>query len=174
MRGRADKEKEYEKLFKANYSRLFYCALDWLEDTEAAKDIVSDVFGELWKQYDRLYGQPALSAYLLRSVRNRCVNYLKHQTVEQQYRQSLLAQKEETIDEDAALHEENLQRIEQVLDGFTPQTRLIFEQCYFEGRTYQEVADRLEVSVSAIHKHMNKAFNAFRREFLPKKATEER
>ena len=60
------------------------------------------------------------------------------------------------------------------MDGFTPQTRFIFEQCYFEGKTDQELASLMNISVSAVHKHMNKAFAAFRKAFLGKKEKQER
>lgn len=161
-------EREFEELFKANYSRLFYCALDWVEDAEAAKDIVSDLFEEVWGQYERLR-EKRMDAYLYRSVRNRSVNYLRHKAVEAQYRQSFFQMRETVIEEDNSVHEENLRLIGKVMDCFTPQTRFIFEQCYFEGKTYQEMAVLMNVSVSAVHKHMNKAFAAFRKAFSEKK-----
>ena len=80
MPNRAAWEREFEELFKANYSRIFYCALDLVEDTEAAKDIVSELFGDLWNQYERLRGE-RIEAYLYRAVRTRSVNYLRHKAV---------------------------------------------------------------------------------------------
>lgn len=164
MPNRAGNEREFEELFKANYPRLFYCALDWVEDTEVAKDIVSDVFGDVWHQYERLR-EERMEAYLYRAVRNRSVNYLRHKAVELQYQQLFLSMKEDVVENDIWAHEENLKRIEEVINGFTPQTRFIFEQCYFEGMSYQEMATLMHISVSAVHKHMNKAFAAFRKVF---------
>lgn len=46
--------RQFEELFKKNYSKLYYVALDWVEDEESAKDLVNDLFAELWKQYERL------------------------------------------------------------------------------------------------------------------------
>ena len=39
--------RQFEELFKANYSKLYYVALDWVEDAESAKDLVNDLFAEL-------------------------------------------------------------------------------------------------------------------------------
>lgn len=160
-------ETEFEELFKKNYSPLFYSALDWVEDVEAAKDIVSELFSEVWNQYERLR-EEKIESYLFRSVRNRSINYLKHKSVETQYQQSFLEMKEEFIDEDTTAHEENLHLIDLVMESFTPQTRFIFEQCYFEGKKYQEIAILLNISASAVHKHMNKAFATFRKVFAEK------
>lgn len=54
MSNRAIWETEFEDLFKKNYSRLFYCALDWVEDSEVAKDIVSELFSEIRSQNPQL------------------------------------------------------------------------------------------------------------------------
>jgi len=166
-------EREFEELFKANYSGLFYCAFDWVEDTEAAKDIVSELFGDVWNKYERLR-EEHIEAYLYKAVRNRCVNYLRHKIVETQYQQLFLSMKEAAVDEDTLAHEENLKLIDKVMESFTPQTRFIFEQCYFEGKTYREMAVLMNISVSAVHKHMNKAFAAFRKAFAGKKESPER
>lgn len=160
--------KEFEDLFRKYYSRLYYCALDWVEEPEAAKDVVNDLFAEMWRQYGRLRTEDA-EAYLFRSVRNRCINYLKHKRVEQEYREMYLAEKQQWIAEDHTLHEARLQKIDRTLREMNPQTRFVFEQCYFEGKKYQEVAELLEVSVSTIHKRMTQAFAAFRKALLGNK-----
>lgn len=173
MSNRVAWEREFEELFKANYSRLFYCALDWVEDVEAAKDIVSELFGEMWNHYERLR-EERVEAYLYRAVRNRSVNYLRHKAVETQYQQLSFSMREAVLEEDDSVHEAQLRLIDEVMDRFTPQTRFIFEQCYFEGKTYQEMAELMHISASAVHKHMNKAFAAFRKAFSDKKEDLER
>ena len=156
--------RQFEELFKKNYSKLYYVALDWVEDEESAKDLVNDLFAELWKQYERLKDEN-VEAYLFQSLRNRCINYLKHQRVELEYRERMLAAKQVMIDENPTVHEARLQVIEQTLERMNPQTRRVFELCFFEGKRYQEVADLTEVSVSTIHKRMTQAFAAFRTAF---------
>ena len=68
--------RQFEELFKKNYSKLYYVALDWVENEESAKDLVNDLFAELWKQYERLQDEN-VEGYLFQSLRNRCINYLK-------------------------------------------------------------------------------------------------
>ena len=163
-------KKEFEELFRTNYSRLFYCALDFVEDAETAKDLVSDLFSDAWPRYSELKNEN-IEAYLYRSIRNRSLNYLKHREVVNRYQETYLAEKEYLITDDPALHEARLKLIETTMETLTPQTRNIFEQCYFEGKKYQEMAEVLSVSVSAIHKHMNKAFATFRKAFEDHKLT---
>ena len=38
----------FEQVYRKNYLRLYRYALSWVEDEDVAKDIVSDLFGDLW------------------------------------------------------------------------------------------------------------------------------
>ena len=69
--------------------------------------------------------------------------------------------------EDAGLDEENekIERIYKVLDSLTPQTRHIMEECYFNRKKYAEVAEMLNISPSAVKKHVMKALRLLREEF---------
>ncbi len=160
-------EKEFEELFKVNYSRLFYCAYDITGNAEVSKDIVGDVFGEAWGQYVRLREEKA-DAYLYRSVRNRSIDYLRHKSIEQQYQQFFLQMELEWREENVEDLEEDIVYMRKILATFSSQTRLIFEQCYFKGLKYREVAEAMNLSEAAIHKHMVKAFAILRREFKKK------
>lgn len=155
------KEQEFEALFRKCYVRLYHYALDFLEDEEAAKDIVSELFGDLWKQYAE-WRPDNPEAYLNRALRNRCLNYLKHLSVERNALQRYMEEKTESIDPDASLHEERMKQIGMVMDELAPRTRFILEQCYAEGKKYSELAAMLDTTVGMIHKHISKALAIFR------------
>lgn len=158
----SDEEKEFEALFRKSYLRLYHYALDFVEDEEAAKDIVSELFGDLWRQYaERRPTHP--DAYLNRALRNRCLNYLRSRTAERNALQRYIEEKEGDIDPDAALHERRLQQVEKAMKELPPRTRFIVEQCYGEGKHYSELASLLDTSVGMIHKHISKALAIFRK-----------
>lgn len=157
-------ERAFEELFKSNYSRLFYCAYDIVEDAEAAKDIVSDVFSEAWSYFQRMK-EEKMEAYLYRAVRNRGIDYLRHKAIEQQYQQVFMEMEAEWAEEENGSLEEDIAFMRNVIAGFSSQTRLIFEQCYFNGLKYKEVAEAMNLSEAAVHKHMVKAFAILREKF---------
>lgn len=43
------KYKDFETLFRTNYSRLYFYAFNLVNDQECAEDIVADTFSYLWK-----------------------------------------------------------------------------------------------------------------------------
>ena len=73
---------DIERLFKAHYARMHRLAVALLHDEDLARDIVHDIFAAL------LGGEMRVAAlsdadinvaggYLLKSVRNRCLNHIR-------------------------------------------------------------------------------------------------
>ena len=99
---------------------------------------------------------------------NLCIDYIRHLQVHEQYAQFCLSMTSEETDSDFLEEEENQQRLRKVIRILTPRTRHILEECYIRKKKYQEVADELEISVSAVRKHIMKALQAMRDEFAKK------
>src|ERR1700710_2364883 len=77
--------KAFESLFKLYYTRLTLFANRYLNDIAAAEEIVSDMFVMLWENGHEINFNGNLSGYLFKAVQNRCLNYLKHQKIENLY-----------------------------------------------------------------------------------------
>ena len=68
----------YRDLFRMFYRYLVLYAMRYVQLQEPAEDIVQEVFVGIWKgnrEYNSFYG---FRAFLYESVRNGCLNYLKH------------------------------------------------------------------------------------------------
>ncbi|GGJ67445.1 hypothetical protein DWX82_15810 [Odoribacter sp. AF21-41] len=65
-----DKKRYFEQLFRENYTRLYYYALSFLNDSELARDVVSNVFEAVWVGRDRLEFSSSLVPFVYRLVRN--------------------------------------------------------------------------------------------------------
>lgn len=163
------REKEFEILFRENYSRLYYYALDWVEDEDVAKDLVSELFGDLWAQYSQ-WSPDNSKAYLNRAIRNRCLNYLKYKANEQNMLQAYIEEKKAVIDSDTSSQEELMKRVEEVMDSLSPKTRFIVEQCYIGGKKYSEFAVLMDTTSGMVHKHISKALALFRKILEVKRA----
>lgn len=84
FRRRNHKEEHFERLFAEMYPRLVRFATTLMSNTEEAKDIVSETMEQAWKEFDQLK-ENTRSAWLYATVRNGCLNRLKHLNVEQQH-----------------------------------------------------------------------------------------
>lgn len=157
---------DFEHVYKLHYTTVFYKALDWTLDEDVAKDLVEDVFVDLWHRFDTIR-QDEVVGWLNVTVKNKAINYYRHKKVEQKYVDEYLAVTSEIMDEDDNVHEERLTAIEAVINEQPPQRRFVFDQCCLQGKTYKEVAQIVGVEVTTIHKHVSKVY-AILREKLKK------
>ena len=70
-------ESEYEILFKEFYNPLVQFAFQIINDNEAAKDIVQDLFVQLWEKELKFTNELVLRTYLYRSVQHKCINHIR-------------------------------------------------------------------------------------------------
>lgn len=151
----------FEHVYKSCYTWLFHQALDQTLDEELARDMVEEVFVDLWKKFDNIRQEEA-AGLLRKLMRNRLVNYFKHQQVVRKYEDEMRFTSNETLEEDDELYEERLRQVNAVMDSQPPQRRFIFEQCCLRNKSYKEVAELIGVEVCTIHKHVSRVYAELR------------
>ena len=76
-------EKEMERLFRANYMKMYRLAKSILYDEDESRDVVSEILEEVFRSPSLLLRSETTEAYLLRSVRNRCRNRISNLAMRQ-------------------------------------------------------------------------------------------
>lgn len=132
-----------------------------LGDRERAADIAQDTFLRLLVSR-RL---PALGEgrrYLAQIARNLVIDQWRRQRIEQAYLDSFAALPEPELPslETRAMIIETLLQIDAMLDAMPAKVREAFLLSQFEGLTYPQIAERLQVSVSSVQKYMQRAITA--------------
>ena len=159
-------EQVFEEVFKSLFKPLWLYANSLLKDEAKAEDVVHQVFLRLWEKADSLQYQDSVKAYLYRSVRNECLNQLKHQKVTQTYTQyatHAVAQHTHTDGAGQQLHARELeQRIASSIARLPEQCRNIFEMSRFGNMKYHEIADALDISIKTVEAQMGKALKWMR------------
>ena len=141
-------------MFRQHYEMMYNLARCILGDDDESKDVVSDVFTYILAD-DVVLMPESEEGYLMRSVRNRCLNLIAHKGVKERVAKLLLA------DADVVLADNMDERLEQLLllvDELEPPIRKqIFRLRYLEEKSYQEVADEVGVSKVTVFNHLSKA-----------------
>ncbi len=162
-----DKREVFGRIFKAQYPGLYYYALQLLKDAEASRDIVSDTFARVWNDFDSCELQ-TLPAFLLKTVRNRCLDHLRHDAVHAQYADYYLR----AVDECYVSGDENTERqrlVGEMLDLLPETTRHVLEECYLNHKKYREVAEEMNVCQETVKRHIMKALKLLREHYKEKK-----
>ena len=72
----------FEQLFKQHYRTLCFHAMSLVNDLDASKDIVHDVFLSLWYHRASIDFTRPIFPYLFSLTRNRALNYLEHKKIQ--------------------------------------------------------------------------------------------
>jgi RNA polymerase sigma-70 factor (family 1) len=160
-----DVKKGFDLLFRHYYTPLCNHAVRYVYSKEVAEDIVSEVFLSFWKRAVHEHINTSFRAYLFISVRNKCFTYLKWE-LEKEVSKEL----DEITPESAHTQPDRLMefdelylRIERIIAGLPPQNQKVFLMSRFGGKSYQEIAEALQISKKAVEAHISKALVEFRK-----------
>jgi len=151
----------FQSLFQEVYPELVKVALFYLRDLSLAEDIVQEIFVRLWEQGKDLNRISYLKAYLYQAVKNRCLNDLEHRKVIGKYQEEFIRHSRE----DEQSPHEYLHQVRLLLEQLPPKRRVILEMSVSESKSYQEIADQLDISINTVKDHIKKAY-AFLRQHL--------
>ena len=135
---------------------------DMLGDEAESKDVVSDVFTHLLHSGTDLKSE-TLQAFLLTSVRNRCINLLVHRQKEQQMKKAVVV---ELITPEQRAEQEQLQQLHHYIDTQMPKlSQQIMRLRYQQGLKYREIAKILQVSEVTVHNHLSQSLKQLKDHF---------
>lgn len=167
----------FEYLFKAYYPRLRGYAIRFMEDEEIARDIIQECFLRFWEKRE-LLSAVSVTSLLFSMVRNGCLNYLKHLAIVEKHQMEYLASidgEERLYYTDFALdpeyqllYEELQEQINIVIGQLPDRSREVFLMSRFKGLKNREIAEKLQISTTAVEKHIAKALKCFSKHFKDK------
>lgn len=156
------KEQAFEQLFKTYYSYLCLFATKIIEDEVAAEEIVQEFFVKFWEKRENIEIESSIKNYLFRSVKNLCLNHIKHNLVRAQYAQHVITEAEKNQYRDNYIEIDLQERIEKSIDALPEKRREIFRLSREEGLKYREIADKLKISIKTVEAQMGLAIKTLR------------
>jgi RNA polymerase sigma-70 factor (ECF subfamily) len=163
-------DKEAYTIIYDRYKNLLYShAYRKLGDPEEVKDVLQELFTNLWNKRADIPVTMNLSGYLYAGVRNRVLNLLSHKQVESKYIISLQQFiEEESYTTDLAIREKEFAAlIQKEIDMLPPKMREVFLLSRKEYLSHQEIAEKLSISEQTVAKQVTNALRILRVRFGP-------
>lgn len=156
-------ESAFEAVFNEYYESLAYFALKFVGNTQAAEDIVQELFVKIWANRQTLQIEQSWSAYLYGAVKNACLNHVKSQKIRTEYaaKQHLIIENDNYISNEIDASDLNV-LIETAVYSLPVERQKIFRMSREDGLKYAEIAERLGISIKTVEAQMGKALQYMR------------
>jgi RNA polymerase sigma-70 factor (ECF subfamily) len=154
-------KKAFEKLYSTYYTYLCKVAAKYVLRADVAEEIVNDILLSVWNNKENL-AYP-VKPYLVRSVQNRCLNYILRRKTEEvsmaDMQESLLTVQELQVHQcDHPLfsleNKEMADIIHRAVSALPPKCRIILKQHLYQNRTYEEISEINHITPSTVRVHI--------------------
>ena len=151
-------------LFRSHFSGLCFFAQKYVKDFETAKEIVQDAFLSLWEKRETIDMDRPVKSYLTMVIHNKCTNYLRDNRKFDQYILNIenLLEEPEYDGADSMVENELKEKIDLAISELPEKCREVFVLNRYENLKYQQIADKLQISVKTVETQMSKALQHMR------------
>lgn len=164
-------EKAFRKLFDSYRNDLYKFSLSMVCSEEHAEEIVQDVFMKIWIKRGSLNPEMSFKSYLFTITRNKTIKFLKKAANNRKLREEIFYRKQKFANStDLYVRELELESLKQkALDKLSPRRRKIFEMSRNENKSYEEIAEELNISISTVRNQMSTSLEILRDYILKNK-----
>ena len=161
-------ERAFRLLYDRHYVLLCRFANQLLNNAALAEEVEDDVIFYLWEHRQEVEIRYSIRAYLMRAIRNRCLNELQLQSHREELHISSFLSPESMDFLDSLfvdnkqplgmlLEQELEEELKRSIDELPLECRKVFYKSRFEQKKYEEIATELGISVNTVKYHIKNA-----------------
>ena len=156
-------EEAFDALFKQYYQYLMTIAYNFTHDYNLSKDLIQEVFLDIWKRRTSLVIKGSLRYFLKGATINQCLSALNKKKTLTEFSEAPPKLKTElNAQSEIELHELN-KKIRSIIEELPEKCREIFLLSRFENLSHKEIAEKLNISTKTIENHITRALKILRK-----------
>jgi RNA polymerase sigma-70 factor (ECF subfamily) len=153
----------FEDFFKENYAIFSSFAYRYIPDRDLCEDLVQEVFLSFWEKKDSFGNKVSARSFFYTSIRNACLNKIKHDKVKLKY----LNYKwpgHETSDSflEAIFKKEAYREIYREVNKLPEMAQKVLKLT-LRGKSNDEIATLLGIAVNTVKVHKNRTYRILRK-----------
>lgn len=166
-------EAAFEALFRAHAVPLRAFAFEYVKSRDIAVEVVHDVFLRIWQRRDSLEIRESFQAYIYRATRNRALDVVKRDALEQRYvanalRESVAGETGAPASAQRILEQHDLAAaMERVVAEFPERRRMVFTLRWKSGLAHEEIAELMGISTKTVENQITRALRELRTRLTP-------
>lgn len=165
-------QKAYAILMNTYREPVYYMLLKMTGSTTEAEDLTIEAFGKAFRAIDSYTPNFAFSTWLFRIATNNCIDFIRKKrtptvSMDNVYTDSdgeevgMDIASESLNPEQAIIDEQKKQAMREIVSKLKPHYRVLIELRYFDEKTYEEIAEHLQIPIGTVKAKLFRA-----REFL--------
>lgn len=161
-------ELSFTTLYNRYSPSVYLSIIKLVKEREVALDIVQDLFFNIWKNRQAIDVNRPFRPYIYRIAKNLVVDVFRKAAKDRRITDELIASTL-TCDEHTekmVLGKETALLLNQTIHSLPSQQRKIFTLCRIDGRSYEEVAEMLHLSIATIGNQLSRATKKIRQQLV--------
>lgn len=164
--------KTFNQLFADYQGRFIRFANSYVRDLAVAEDITVESLMYYWENRLTLPQNTNIPAYVLTTIKHKCINYLEHLRVREEYSEKMQAHAAwelnvristlEACDPEELFTKEIQELVDKTLASLPEQTRKVFQLSRYENKSQKEISTLLGITTKGVEYHISKALAALR------------
>ena len=150
----------FERLYRDTFSKLYRYGCRFASP-EIVENVLQDLFIHLWNKKSHLPTALSPVSYLMRSLRNRLINYNKQVKKTRMVSLESMADFNYQIEESLGSQQSDI--LQKAINRLSPQQREVIYLLYFNELSVTEVADILDLKVRTVYNTSHNAINVLRK-----------
>jgi RNA polymerase sigma-70 factor (ECF subfamily) len=160
---KADDETALRDIFYQYHASVYQTIVRIVVESNTAEDLVQDLFFRFWEKRHQLDIQGELGPYLRRMAVNEGLGHLRKnkkysiEDIDEQFELST-----EQSSDALQLHNELQVALDKAMTQLPPKCRTVFTLSRFEGLSYREIGEQMNISIKTVENQMGKALKVMR------------
>jgi RNA polymerase sigma-70 factor (ECF subfamily) len=160
-------KKEFKITFDLHYKPLCAFGYRYVKDSFVAEDMIQEVFEILWEKRSDFNHEKAVKAFLYTSVRNKCLNHLKHKAVLEKHEEKLIYELEsESFFTQHVIEEETFNQLYIEIEHLPNAAKKIILLA-LKGLKNKEIAETLNISENTVKTQKKIAYSKLKKGLSP-------
>lgn len=164
-------QKAYAELMKLYRDSIYFILMKIVKNSDDAEDLTLETFGKAFKYLDKYSPQYAFSTWLFRIAVNNSIDFIRHKNNSPQCvdNESLNMEQEQLIEhsqsevtptpEEHIMDKQRVEMLRCAVSQLPDKYRKVVELRYYEELSYEEIAERLNISLSNVKIQLLRAKN---------------
>ncbi|MDE1193348.1 MAG: RNA polymerase sigma-70 factor [Arachidicoccus sp.] len=152
-------EKAFDDIYKKYGLYVYRNIFQMVKMENVAEELTQEIFIKIWETKDLIDPEKPFVPYLIKIISNKVIDFFRKTTRDNKLKKELLQACVQITDcpEKSILKKEVDAIVQNAIQNLPSKQQIVFYLCKIEGRTYEETARVMGISIATVNNHIVKA-----------------